>query len=786
MKRYFLPILCLGALMTSCGTKESNDEIEYLLSQMNLEQKVRMLIGSNQFDDESPDDPEDKDRQMMAWAMNSVPGSAASSYSIKDLDIPPIILADGPAGLRIQPERDGSEKTYYCSAFPIGTSLAASFDNKLQEKIGNAMGNEVLEYGVDVLLGPGVNLMRNPLCGRNFEYFSEDPVLSGYSGGAVVRGLQSAGISATLKHYAVNNAETNRCGNDSRVDARTLRELYLKNFALAVREGDPDCIMTSYNYVNGEFASESTGLVEEILRKDIGYNGVVMTDWGAGVDPVKMVRSGNDLIMPGCSDYFEEIYIAAKNGDLPEDIIDRNVRRVLAMVVKSPKWRKYQHSDNPDLKAHADLIRTAGAECCVLLKNEGSALPAAKGSKLALFGTASYEMISGGTGAGDVNKAYMRNLDEGLEQVGINLLPQLTEAYKAHVAAEEIRLADENKARGWWYGKVIKSELPEAVASALAQEAAAEADEAVITICRRSGEGIDRDIDKDFNLREDEIRMIEGISDEFHAQGKKVTVVLNVCGPVRLSDWENKVDAILVAWLPGQEAGYSVADVICGAVNPSGRLPMTFAMKYEDIPSQNFPTPGFAFIPKNTSFYRFAGHPLYEMKDIDYQDYTEGLAVGYRYFTTAGVPVSYPFGHGLSYTSFDKKLSSVRCKSDKIEVKVEVKNTGSAAGKEVVQIYWSNPSIAGEPARQLLCFGKTALLEPGQSQTVVMSVPVDDLAWFSEKDSAWITESGAYGIELCENASTVLDEKSVTVRKRSVRETTKGLYIESDKVFINK
>lgn len=660
-----------------------------LIRQLTPEQKVRLLIGSGQGSDN-----EDKNRQMMASAANAVPGSAAATYPVPQLGIPSLIYADGPAGLRIAPRRSGTDSTFFCTGFPIGESLAATWDADLQQEVGKAMGNEVLEYGVDVLLAPGINLMRNPLCGRNFEYYSEDPILSGRTAAAVIRGVQENGVGCAVKHFAANNQEVNRCSSDSRVGTRTLRELYLRNFEVAIREGQPWTVMTAYNYINGQHASQSRELTEDILRGDWGYKGLVMTDWGAGTDPVAQIHAGNDNIMPGSRSTYAKISDALRDGRLSPSDIDRSVERMLTLIDKTPKARGHRPSQHPDLAGHARIARRAGAEGCVLLKNDG-ALPLAPGARIALYGVTSYETIAGGTGAGDVNKAYVVSLNQGLEEAGFALSAPVAEAYAAHIAA----------------------------------------------VCRT-----------------------------FHAEGKKVAVVLGVCGPVCTADWDTLPDAILLAWQPGQEAGRSIADVLSGAVCPSGKLPMTFARAYADHPSAaNFANLGLPFDGKNKSFYHYSDHPIYEQKDVDYQDYAEGLAVGYRHFTTAGVPVSYPFGYGLSYTRFAFDDFSVRQHGQDITIHVTVTNTGSRAGKEVAQVYWSNPTIPSEPRTQLLCYAKTPLLQPGQSVRLTLRATQADLAWFSEPESAWRTEPHGNVIELRADADTLLFSRPLTFRKALVR-----------------
>lgn len=339
---------------------------------------------------------------------------------IERLGITPIVFADGPAGVRIDPRREGDEKTYFCTGVPIGTLLAASWNDELVADVGAVIGNEAKEYGVDVLLAPGLNIMRNPLCGRNFEYYSEDPLLAGKIAAAYVRGVQREGVGTSVKHYAVNNQEINRLGNDARLSERALREIYLRNFEIAVRESDPWTVMTSYNYVNGEYTSESRKLVTDILRGEWGYRGAVVTDWGGGLDAVKQVKVGNDMIQPGMNIQYETLLAALKDGSLRESEIDRCVRRILELIVRTPRFNGYRYSDAPDLEAHAAVARDVAAEGMVLLKNDGT-LPLDNSARIALYGVGSYAFTAGGRGSGDVNKPYVVDLRDGLLRNGFTL-----------------------------------------------------------------------------------------------------------------------------------------------------------------------------------------------------------------------------------------------------------------------------------------------------------------------------------------------------------------------------
>jgi len=702
-----------------------------------------------------------------------VAGAAGTTYAIPRLGIPSMVVADGPAGLRINSTRPGNDATYYATAFPVGTLLASTWDVNLVNSVGKAMGNEVLEYGVDVILGPGLNIHRNPLCGRNFEYYSEDPLITGNIAAAMVNGIESNGVGTSIKHYDANNAETNRNSLNTIVSQRALREIYLKGFSIAVEEAQPWTVMTSYNLINGTYAPENHDLVTKVLRNDWGFKGYVMTDWFGGRDPVAMVTAGNDLLMPGRPDQKEAIIKAVNEGKLSIKDLDRNVEKILNIILQTPRFKGYKYSDKPDLKAHATVTRQAATEGMILLKNDSSFLPLSKEiKKIAAFGNTSYEIITGGTGSGDVNEAYSVALVEGLQNVGYTVNENLQTMYTAYLnTAKEGR----QRRRGFMMGSAPIAEVT--INSDIAGSMVNVTDAAIITIGRNSGEGSDRKAeDGDFYLTSTEKDLVKAVCDAYHGKNKKVIVILNVGGVVETASWKDMPDAILLAWQGGQETGNSIADILCGNVNPGGKLASTFPIKYEDVPSaKNFPGKVIGEAPQPSDE---GGMMAAFMRPRDSEvTYEEGIYVGYRYYNTFKVPVSYEFGYGLSYTSFEYsglKLSSTKF-GKSITATVIVKNTGAVVGKEVVELYLAAPAVRlDKPESELKGFAKTKLLEPGESQTLTFTLDNWSLASFDPTSSSWIADAGTYTVKIgasCKDirqTATFTLGKNLTVKKESV------------------
>lgn len=776
MKKILIALTIILSLGITCYSQTlpqlGKAPLKSVIAAMTLEEKASMVVGMRT---QRQAAPASANGPVTGQALDLVAGAAGTTYAIPRLGIPSIVVADGPAGLRIAPVRPNDQATYYCTAFPVGTLTASSWDVELAGKIGQAMGNEVLEYGVDVILGPGLNIHRNPLCGRNFEYFSEDPLITGKIASAMVKGIQSNGVGTSIKHFAGNNAETNRNNLNDIVSERALREIYLKGFGIAVHDAQPWTVMSSYNLINGFYASESYDLLTRVLRNDWSFKGFVMTDWGGGKDAVAQMKAGNDLLMPGNPNQSKTIVEAVSSGKLDASVLDKNVERILEIILQTPRFKGYKFSNKPDLKAHALIARQAASEGMVLLKNSDSALPlSADIKKIAAFGNTSYEIITGGTGSGDVNEAYSIALVEGLNNAGYSVDENLQSLYNAYLkAAKEGR----QRGRGFMNGFVPVAEF--AINSDIAGSMANVSDAALITIGRNSGEGSDRKaVEGDFLLSNEEKELIKQVTTAFHAKNKKVIVVLNIGGVIETASWRDLPDAILLAWQAGQETGNSIADILGGKVNPSGKLASTFPVNYSDVSSaNNFPgkiiTPSQA-TAGNQEVGQVNSSRRSQPSEITYE---EGIYIGYRYYSTFKVPVSYEFGYGLSYTTFDYsnlKLSSPKFSSN-FTVSIDIKNTGKVAGKEVAELYLSAPAgKLDKPESELKGFVKTRLLQPGESQVVTFNITPDALASFDTELSAWVAEAGNYTVKISASSKDIRQTasfqvgKDLSVKKESV------------------
>ncbi len=615
---YVFTIL-LSAQTTFAQLPQLNkNNIPAIIKALTVEEKTRLIMGLGL---NVPGDllgpnlaPPDTIKRI-----NPVPGSAGMTYAVPRLGIPAIILADGPAGLRIDPTRPNDTKKYYCTAFPIGTMLASTWNDALVQKVGKAMGNEVKERGVDIYLAPAINTHRNVLGGRNFEYYSEDPLISGRTAAAYINGVQSNGVGTSIKHFAANNHEANRMKINVQVSQRAMREIYLKGFEYAITTAKPWTVMSSYNKINGTYTSQNKDLITTVLQDEWKFKGLVMTDWFSGDDGAAQMNAGNHMIMPGTKNQYDQIMAASKDGSLSEERLNKNVEKVLELILRSNTFKKYKYTDKPTYKENVTAAIEAATEGIVLLKNNDNSLPLKdKKTKIALFGNASYKTVTGGSGSGDVNKAYSVSIYQGLQNA-FEIKKEFENMYTKYITKAESEL---QAPKIWFLPKPAPAEKE--ITKEEAQEYASKNDVAVLTIRRTSGEFIDRKVVDDYLLNDLEKSNIKNLSEAFHAKKKKLIILLNVGGVIEMKSWEADADAILLTWQGGQEAGKAIASVVNGEVNPSGKLATTFPVKYEDLASAE----------------GFPGTPDSLPTSVIYKD---GIYVGYRYFEKYKVPVQYEF-----------------------------------------------------------------------------------------------------------------------------------------------
>ncbi|MEM4717415.1 MAG: glycoside hydrolase family 3 protein, partial [Desulfurococcaceae archaeon] len=590
-----------------------------LLNKLTMEEKISLLVGNG--------------------FSRIVPGAAGETRSLSRVGIPSIVLSDGPAGVRIHPLRLGKSETYYVTAFPNEIVLASTWNLELVEEVGKAIGEEAREYGVDILLAPALNMHRLPIGGRIFEYFSEDPVLAGKMASSYVRGVQSMGVGATLKHFVAHEQEKNRLFINVVVSERALREIYLRPFEIAIKESRPWAVMAAYNKLNNKYCSQNSWLLINVLREEWGFNGLVMTDWGAGDNPIEQVNSGVDLIMPGSDEIVKKLIDAYNQGLIPQQVIDERVRKILEVIERSLKNIGYKISNKPNLEEHSRIAYEAAIEGAVLLKNNNT-LPIKEKSRIALFGKGSYWTVKGGLGSGDSYPRKTITISEGLRERGFNVDEEVENTYKntAHrwyeygesyqllKSLREVALTEPNS---WLiemlmthfidmmteYTRVINLQEDPFTNDQL-DEIARRNDVAIITLSRISTEGFDRYPFKgDYYLRDDEFSLISRVAQAFHRYSKRVVVLLNIPGPIDLSTWRDLVDAILVIWLPGQEGGRAVADLLMGKISPSGKLPLTWPMDLYETPQMR----------------TYPGLPRENPVDVFY---VEDIYLGYRYYDT--------------------------------------------------------------------------------------------------------------------------------------------------------
>ncbi len=625
---------------------------------------------------------------------------AYPEHGIRDM-----YLSDGPHGLRKQAEEAdhlGLHKSIPSTCFPTASIMACSWDEELGERVGAALGRESASIDVDMLLGPGLNIKRSPLCGRDFEYFSEDPLLAGKMAASYVRGIQSQNVHACIKHFAVNNREFRRMTSDSVVDERTLREIYLTGFEIAVKEGKANSVMSSYNKLNGTFTNENHHLLVDILRNDWGFKGTVITDWAGCNSRVEGLKCGNELEMPPCKYGADDVYKAVEAGEIPESLLDENIYRILELIEFADNKEKFpKELDSPErlalLEANHALAKESAEKSIVLLENDGT-LPLAKETKVAIVGDYAFHPRYQGAGSSIVNPS--KDPDKGEFPTGVSAIHDIG----GTVVAEE---------KGFdRFGKEDKKLFKAAV------KAADKAD--VILFFAgldefSEAEGIDRE---HINIHENQKALFKALKET----GKKVVVILS-CGSVVETGWMEGASAVLYAGLSGQAGAPAIADILYGVVNPSGKLAETWVSSYDDEPTSR---------------------PEYFPGGRDRVEYREGLFVGYRYFATAGVKPRYPFGYGLSYTTF--AYSDLAATKD--GVSFTVTNTGSVAGDEIAEVYLSKPvSDIIRPAIELKGF-KRVTLAPGESKRVEIAFRDRTFSFFDVKSNGWKIEDGEYTVKV--------------------------------------
>ena len=743
-------------------------KINNLISEMTLEEKIGLTVGDGKFIPKA---------NMSNDENSEVPiANRNSKMLIPRLSIKSTALTDGPCGINKSPAPTNAKEYTYTTSFPTPTCIAATWNLKLMENIGKAYGHELLEYDYDLVLMPALNLHRNPNCGRSFEYYSEDPLLSGKMAATMVKGLQSQGVGATLKHFVANNQESNRRKYNAVISQRALREIYLRGFEIAVRESKPKAIMTAYNKLNGYYTPELPDMLQDIVRKEWGFDGLYMTDFDMHYgDAVAQVRAGINMIMGGAKKEYDEITTAINNKILAEETLDENLFYNMKLKLSSPSMKGYEPSLKPDLTANAKIARKAASEGMVLLKNEDNVLPISNNLNVALFGKIGYHLIPFGTGSGSVRSyKYVVSINDGLKSAGFNVLDEMEKTYLQLI--EKIKIENlvppyfdnpkmrkdngikDNQAPAHFKERLVAFSKEPIISILDIKKYESNSDIAIITLGRSAGENYENGY---LPITKIELDLIKNVSNIFHDNGKKVVVVLNVGGVWETASWRDYVDAILLAWQPGQEGGHAVADILTGAVNPSGKLPDSFPLKYEDVPSAD----------------SFPGEPIEEPIN---SLYTEGIYVGYRYYDSFEIPTAYEFGFGMSYTTFNYSNLELSSKSfsSNLSVSVTVENNGKVAGKEIVQLYLSAPKTEIEkPKKELKGFAKTKLLQPGEKETVSFELDSKLLASFWSGISSWVADKGEYEIQIGASSEDIrLKDKFTLVEKIVVEKVHDVLY----------
>ncbi len=682
--------------------------VKAIVEQMTLEEKAALCTGAN------------------AW----------QTVAIERLGIPTMTVADGPHGVRRVENPDAPVSgSLPATCFPTASALAATWDVDLLYTLGEALAEECIALDVDVLLGPGNNMKRTPLCGRNFEYYSEDPYLGGELAASFINGVQSKGVGTSLKHFAVNNQEFQRFVIDAQVDERTLREIYLAGFERAVKKAKPWTVMCAYNRLNGTYCSEHKRLLIDILKDEWGFDGFVVSDWGAVHDRVAALKGGLELEMPGPrDDRVQSVVDAVKNGELDEAVLDGAVERLLTIIFRAAETEK--GNAEIDVDAHHALARKIAGEAIVLLKNEGDLLPLNSVKKLAVVGRSAREPHIQGGGSSHINPTKV--------DIPFDKLRKLA-------SEAELLYAD-----GYTMEQGFDQALIDA-AAAVAQQA----EVALLFIALPSfkeSEGYDRG---DIDLTEQQVALIKAVT----AVQPKTVVILNNGSAVAMSDWIDGTAGVLEAWMMGQAGGGAIADVLFGKVNPSGKLAETFPRRLQDTPAYlNYPGENHAV------------------------RYGECLHIGYRYYDAKAMDVLFPFGYGLSYTTFDYANLRVSSKTfkdvDGLSVSVDVTNTGDVTGKEIVQIYVHDRGAKlARPYKELKGFAKVEL-KPGETKTVAIALDERAFAYYDRAYQQWITESGEFDIMVGRSAAdiclteTVRMESSQTLPSVLNRDSTLREWLE--------
>jgi beta-glucosidase len=642
--------------------------IQSILEQMTLEEKAALCTGAS------------------FW----------TTTPVKRLGVPEMMVTDGPHGVRRVPDvMEILTESLPATCFPTASCLASTWNVDLAGEMGQALGDECVALNVDVILGPGANMKRTPLCGRNFEYFSEDPFLAGELAASLINGIQRKGVGTSLKHFAANSQEFHRFSVSAEIDERTLREIYLPAFETAVKKAKPWTVMCAYNKLNGTLCSENHELLGNILKKEWGFEGLVVSDWGAVHDRVASLKGGVDLEMPGPKEArVKNVVEAVRAGELDEAVLNEAVRRILNIVFKAaqtPKGGKF------DIDAHHTLARQISAEGIVLLKNNG-VLPLMGARRIAVIGRAACEPYYQGGGSSHINATRVDIPFDELRKLAGSAELIYSEGYPADTSFHSAL-------------------IDEAVAAAGAS------DVALLYICLPAGkesEGYDR---ADLDLTPQQVALIKAV----YAVQPQTVVILNNGAPVVMSEWIDSTAAVVEAWMMGQAGGGAIADVLMGRVNPSGRLAETFPLKLTDTPATiNYPG------------------------EVDKMRYGEGIFIGYRYYEAKQMPVQFPFGHGQSYTTFEYSQSRVSASTfkdvDGLTVSVNVTNTGKVAGKEVIQVYvHDHKSALVRPAKELKGFAKVEL-QPGETRTVTIPLDFRAFAYYHPGYQQWITEDGEFDI----------------------------------------